>query len=48
MSKLVTVLVPVVGGAVVAAIGIVALVSAQVSAPSTNPANQAVISYGSR
>jgi hypothetical protein len=48
MNKILMVVGPALGGAALAGISVVALVSTQVAAPSSNPADNEIITYGSR
>jgi hypothetical protein len=48
VNKILRVVGPAVGGAALAGISMFAIVSAQVAAPSQNPANNEIITYGSR
>ena len=48
MNKILMVVGPAVGGAALAGITMVAIVSSQVAAPSQNPADNEIITYGSR
>lgn len=48
MNKILMIIGPAVGGAALAGISMVALVSAQTAAPSQNPADNDIITYGTR